>query len=398
MSPTTTLAGVCESVRYGYTASATSEAVGPRFLRITDIVPDVLDWSSTPYCEIDDDGKERFALAVDDIVVARTGATVGYAKLIRESVDAVFASYLVRFRVDSELAVPSFVGRLVESPIYKSFVRSRIGGAAQPNASAPVLGSFEFVLPSMRAQTRIVNVISPYDELIQSNRRRMTLLEDTARHLYREWFVRLRFPGREHTPITDGVPEGWQRRRINSLTSFLGRGIAPDYDDDADGLVVNQKCIRNGRLDLTLARKQSRDVMHDRQLQSGDVLVNSTGEGTLGRVAQVLVPMKSCTADSHVTIARPSREIGSHYLGQVLIELEPRFATMGRGATNQTELSPGQIGGVEVLLPSSQLRQAYEEQAVPLFRQVANLMEQCQKLEAARDLLLPRLVSGEIAT
>ncbi len=96
----TTLADVCESVRYGYTASASEDEIGPRFLRITDIVPDSLDWESVPYCAIDDEDRERCALAPGDIVVARTGATVGYAKLIREPVDAVFASYLVRFRVD----------------------------------------------------------------------------------------------------------------------------------------------------------------------------------------------------------------------------------------------------------------------------------------------------------
>jgi len=182
-----TLEDLCESVQYGYTASASFDPCGPRFLRITDIVPDSLDWESVPYCEIDDSDKERFALAVGDIVVARTGATVGYAKLIREPVDAVFASYLVRFRVDPEKADPTFVGRLVESHVYKSFVQSRIGGAAQPNASAPVLGSFEFPLPSMHAQTRIADILAIYDDLIENNRRRMALLEDAIRQLYREW-------------------------------------------------------------------------------------------------------------------------------------------------------------------------------------------------------------------
>ena len=149
-APLVAFADICESVRYGYTASASEEDVGPRFLRITDIVPDSIDWDSVPFCEIDDSDKERFALEAGDIVVARTGATVGYAKLIRDSVDAVFASYLVRFRVDEKQADPGFVGRLVESFIYKDFVKSRVGGAAQPNANAQVLGSFQFRLPLRR--------------------------------------------------------------------------------------------------------------------------------------------------------------------------------------------------------------------------------------------------------
>jgi type I restriction enzyme S subunit len=255
----------------------------------------------------------------------------------------------------------------------------------------------EIPLPPRPAQQRIGSILSAYDDLIENNRRRMTLLEEAARQLYREWFVRLRFPGHEHTPITNGVPEGWDRKLVAEQTTFLSRGIAPHYDDDAEGLVINQKCIRNARLDLSLARRQSREFKPDRQVQRGDVLVNSTGEGTLGRVAQVLGLIPNCTVDTHVTIVRPTREVGVHYFGQALLELEPRFSTMGRGATNQTELSRGQIGEVEIVLPSDPLLQQFEEFAAPIFGQVATLMEENQKLRAARDLLLPRLMSGEIA-
>ena len=229
----TTLRDLCESVRYGYTASASSERCGPHFLRITDIVPDSLDWRSVPFCEIKDDDKERFSLSVGDIVVARTGATVGYAKLIREQRDAVFASYLVRFRIDPEKAEPGFVGRIVESKLYRSFVRSRIGGAAQPNASAPVLGSFEFRLPSRREQVRISDVLSAYDDLIENNRRRIALLEEAARLLYREWFVHFRFPGHEHVKIINGLPEGWERRTLGDVVDVIKENVKPsDFEED----------------------------------------------------------------------------------------------------------------------------------------------------------------------
>jgi type I restriction enzyme, S subunit len=161
--------------------------------------------------------------------------------------------------------------------------------------------------------------------------------------------------------------------------------------------VINQKCIRNGQLDLSLSRHQSREFKQNLQVQQGDVLINSTGEGTIGRVAQVLESICSCTVDTHVTIVRPTEGVGVHYFGQALFEWEPRFSTMGRGATNQTELSRGQIGGVPILVPSISLMQQYEDVAMPSFRQVWILMQQNQKLRAARDLLLPRLMSGEIA-
>ena len=222
MTANKSLAEIAESVRYGYTASATNQPIGPRFLRITDIVPPQIDWDTVPYCAIDDAKKRRFSLTCGDIVVARTGATVGYAKLIRQcDLDAVFASYLVRIRIDPLKANPEYVGRIVESDVYKRFVMSRIGGAAQPNANAKVLSEFRLPIPMDSTQRRIAAILSTYDDLIENNRRRIQLLERAARLIYKEWFVRLRFPGHEWTTITDGAPEGWERRTLNSVATII---------------------------------------------------------------------------------------------------------------------------------------------------------------------------------
>ena len=141
------LAELCESIDYGYTASAELDEVGPKFLRITDIVPDVIDWTSVPYCPIEEDRLAKFRLVEGDIVIARTGATVGYAKrLHKRHPDAVFASYLVRLRLKPEID-SLMVGVFVESADYKSYVQSRVGGAAQPNANAKVLSAAEILVP-----------------------------------------------------------------------------------------------------------------------------------------------------------------------------------------------------------------------------------------------------------
>lgn len=260
-----------------------------------------------------------------------------------------------------------------------------------------VLANVEINVPKIDIQDRVVSMISTYDDLIENNRRRMALLEESARLLYREWFVRLRFPGYEHTRIVDGVPAGWERKTLSGLTSFLKRGITPTYDDEAEGLVINQKCIRDGRVNLDLARRQSKEVPLERLVQLGDVLVNSTGEGTLGRVAQLKTLITNCTVDTHVTIVRPKYDVARHYFGLAVMEWEPRFSTMGKGATNQTELSPTTIGETEIVMPSYTLLEQFELFAEPLYEQVTNLVNQNQKLRAARDLLLPRLMSGEIA-
>jgi len=270
------------------------------------------------------------------------------------------------------------------------------GDAAVPGLNRERALSLEISLPTINEQKKIANILSTFDELIENNLRRIALLEESARLLYREWFVHFRFLGYEHTQFIDDVPEGWVKKTLNELTSFLKRGITPDYDDDAKCLAVNQKCIRDGRLNLMLARRQSKEVKHERYLQFGDVLVNSTGEGTLGRVAQVKTHLNNCTVDTHVTIVRPKKEVGVHYFGQSIMEWESRFTRMGKGSTNQTELSPATIGETSILMPSNSLVERFELFATPIYEQITNLVAQNEKLVSARDLLLPRLMSGEI--
>jgi len=142
------LRDLCSSVDYGYTASAVGERVGPHFLRITDIVGPYIEWASVPYCQIDERKLEKFALEKGDLVVARTGATVGYAKRInRSDLKAVFASYLVRLKPRSR-SLSTLMGIFMQSDLYKQYVIANVGGAAQPNANAHVLSNAMILIPT----------------------------------------------------------------------------------------------------------------------------------------------------------------------------------------------------------------------------------------------------------
>ena len=270
-------------------------------------------------------------------------------------------------------------------------------GTTMLNLNTKILGGLKVPLFAPKKQDEIVEILSTYDDLIENNRRRIQLLEQAARLLYKEWFVHLRFPGHEHTQIIDGVPEGWERTTIAESASFISRGITPKYDDDAPGIVINQKCIRNRMVGLDFARRQSKQVPPAKIVQFGDVLINSTGAGTLGRVAQLLFEIEECTVDSHVTIVRPKEGVPVYYFGLHLTGLESYVATLGRGATNQTELSKDDIAAIEIVLPSSGSAQIFESIVAPSFRQIRVLSEQIERLIKARDLLLPKLMNGEVA-
>lgn len=309
-------------------------------------------------------------------------------------IDACFPDSVIGFTPDENKCDVRFIKYKFD--VVKHQYQRFSQGAAQDNLSLEKLLSLNLIVPPVETQRRIGDILSAYDDLIENNLRRIALLEESGRLLYKEWFVRLRFPGYEHTRFANGVPESWEKKTLSEVSSYINRGIAPHYDDEAHGIVINQKCIRNGMLDMSLARRQSREYPEVKQVQLGDVLINSTGEGTLGRVAQVKSTIANCTVDSHVTIVRPASRIPVHYFGMVLTSLEPRFSVMGRGATNQTELSRAAIAETPILIPDAPISMQFEEAAELTFSQITNLTAQNMKLKQARDRLLPRLMSGEI--
>jgi type I restriction enzyme S subunit len=170
---------MCESIDYGHTASAVAEPIGPKFLRITDIVPDTIDWPSVPYCPQPDRSPQKYRLLEGDIVVARTGATTGYAKrLNKRHPESIFASYLVRLRLKSEHS-NSMVGLLVESDDYKRFIRANLGGAAQPQANAQILSSKPVAIPPSKLQAEFSAIVEPWLDQKEILQIKNTILRQT---------------------------------------------------------------------------------------------------------------------------------------------------------------------------------------------------------------------------
>ena len=280
-------------------------------------------------------------------------------------------------------------------PALSKFQSASIGAATQ-YLTKSILDNFKVGVPHPNVQKRIADLLSSYEDLIENNRRRIALLEEAARLLYREWFVHFRFPGHEQVKIIERIPEGWEWRIIGDITAFLGRGISPSYDDEAEYLVVNQKCVRNRMLAMGPARRQKKEFKPEKALRCLDVLINSTGTGTLGRVAQCWFEPSNTTFDSHVTVARPIDAVDPYWFGYAMLELERVFEGMGDGATNQKELGWARIADTCLISPTHLLQRNFGSFASDTANQIQVLADQNDKLAQARDLLLPRLMNGEI--
>ena len=156
---------LCEKPQYGYTASATTEQIGPHLLRITDIQDGSVNWETVPYCECPK--PQKYILQKDDILFARTGATTGKSFLIEECPTTVFASYLIRLRVQ-KLVTPQYLYTFFQSPSYWEQISANTIGSAQPNCNATKLASVKVPIPSLEEQHRIVTYLDNFQEKISS--------------------------------------------------------------------------------------------------------------------------------------------------------------------------------------------------------------------------------------
>ena len=165
-------------MQYGYTETATTEPVGPKFLRITDIAQNYIDWNGVPYCPISEENHEKYVLSEGDVVVARTGATVGYAKMVGRNIpDSVFASFLVRIRpIDDEYRY--YFGLAITSSEFLDFVQTNAGGSAQPQANPPLLGEFELSIPNKQSLPEFNTKISSFLGVIESNETEISKLHE----------------------------------------------------------------------------------------------------------------------------------------------------------------------------------------------------------------------------
>ncbi len=283
-------------------------------------------------------------------------------------------------------------------------VRHQISGSASGTKvrhTAPErIGRVEVNLPPIQAQRTIAAALTAYDELMENNCRRMELLENAARLLYQEWFVRLRFPGHEHTRMTNGIAEGWERKRIGDIADCVGGGTpstsnAAFWDDGDITWVTPTDVTRNDHFVLLDAGKKITEA--GLQNSSSKLVpphaVLMTSRASVGFFA--MAGRTVCTNQGFISIV-PKDTVFSTFLLFQLSQRVEEIRAMGSGST-YPEVSRGKFREFEVVVPAGRLVVDFDDQATLILKQIRVLKQQNQKLRAARNLLLPRLMSGEIA-
>lgn len=253
---------------------------------------------------------------------------------------------------------------------------------------------FPVCLPKLPVQEQIADVLSAYDDLIENNRRRMALLEESARLLYREWFVRLRFPGHEHTRIVDGLPEDWQKSRLEAIADVNKASLSNSFDGEVE--YVDIASVTPGEIhETTIYAFRDAPSRARRIVEHGDIIWSCVRPNRRSH-AVIWNPGENLIVSTGFAVISPTKVPCSFlYFSTTTEAFAGYLENHARGAAYPAVVA-GDFERAEVVVPSRRLLNAFDEIVEPTFWQVHNLRLQNQKLKAARDLLLPRLMSGEI--
>jgi type I restriction enzyme, S subunit len=344
-----------------------------------------------------------------DMVFTQRG-TLGQVAIIPE--DGIYKEFVIsqsqmRATLDPEKADKHFYYYFFSSKSVVDTILNMTSSSGVPHINLGTLKDFEVPVPPLPIQQRIASILSSYDDMIENNRRRIGLLEQASRLLYREWFVHFRFPGHEMAKIADGLPEGWSIQLLADLCSE-GDGIQTgpfgsqlhqsDYTDSGVPVVM-PKDIKDNKVDCDgIARipESLADKLGRHRMLPGDTVYGRRGD--IGRRAYVGKRQTGFFCGTGCLRIRPDPEkVNPRYLFETLGSPATSgfIANQAKGST-MPNLSAGALKKVPVLCAPNALQLQFTNIIEPVFEAAEILDEQITRLTRARDLLLPRLMDGRI--
>ncbi|TDK58122.1 hypothetical protein E2K98_24710 [Bacillus salipaludis] len=388
-----TLKDISEEIQYGYTQSSSKKEIGPKFLRITDIQDNNVNWEETPYCEISDAETNKYKLFDGDIVVARTGATTGKSFLIKSPPESVFASYLIRIKPNKNLVLPRYLWTFMQSRSYWNQINTVSNGSTQPGVNASVLSKLKIPLPSLNIQKIIADVFTELEILIQKRKEVITKMDELVRSVFLEMF---------------GEPtanqHNFEKTNIETISSLVSSGSTPlggkkVYKSEGILFIRSQNVLMNriDYSDIVHIDDEVHKKMKRTWVKKNDVLINITG-ASIGRVAVYYGEDDNANVNQHVCIIRPKLnmlvpEFLSYFLSND--NYQKKILSQNAGATRQA-FNFKQIKDFEIYLPPFELQKEFSNIICEINIQKKHLENQLSKLEEYRQSILHHAFTGEL--
>jgi type I restriction enzyme, S subunit len=362
-------------------ATPTRRSEGPYFLNIASLKSGRLDLVESDHVSEEDFKRwtRRVVPHSGDLLFSYE-TRLGEAALMPEGIQACLGRRMALLRPDRAVVEPRFLLYLYLSPAFQETIaRHTIHGATVPRIGLATMPNWNVDLPPLSEQRAIAEVLGALDDKIAVNVRMRQLSSVLAHAVFNRAAV--------HGP----------RTTIRKITQLVTRGVAPKYTEPDGIVVLNQKCIRDQRIGLAPARHTTpSSAPLDRLLQRHDVLVNSTGQGTLGRAARWMHDIRA-TTDSHITIVRfDPALVDPVCAGFGVLQIEKQIEGLAEGSTGQTELRRDLLSGLKIAIPARATQASVGAELASLEKLTIVLDRESHELAQTRDELLPLLISGKI--
>uniref|UniRef100_UPI0025FD6F68 restriction endonuclease subunit S n=1 Tax=uncultured Haemophilus sp. TaxID=237779 RepID=UPI0025FD6F68 len=356
------------------------------------------------------DGQSSSKFCNGDTVFSRITPCLENRKIAKVSIDgeAAFGStefYI--FRAKKEKADERFTYYLTSSDaVVLPAINSMTGASGRQRADKRFIQRLKLNLPDLPTQEKIADVLSAYDDLIEANNHRIELLEQTAQELYKEWFVRLRFPGYENVKFTNGLPEGWSYVRFGKAIEIIDgdRGInypkQEEFYPEGDCLFLNAGNVTTKGFDFSACSyitKEKDAILRKGKLQHGDVVL--TTRGTVGNVAYLNKTMtfSEMRINSGMVILRNLGVVSPEYIYTALRhEYMQKLMTLYASGSAQPQLPIKDMKRMKVIKGDAKTMEQFTEISADIYNQISLLIMKNQTIAKQRDMLLPRLMSGKL--
>ena len=386
-----TLQDVCELIVDCPHTSAKDEGVGYPLIRTPNvgrgrlILTDVHRVSQDVY-------ERRVSRAVPrqgDLILARE-APAGNVAIVSPGIEVCLGQRTMLLRPDSSFVVPEYLNYYLNAPEQRDRMLRLANGATVSHINVADIRNMPVQLPSCGEQSKVAELLNVLDDKIDLNNRLndylLDLLKSSAKNLYLK----------HEKNIQEKLPSRWRWVSIGEIADMVCRGIAPKYSLESDEIILGQTCIRNNLVLTENGRSHAPKKLTDKWLRKYDLLINSTGVGSLGRTAQVWFEPSKLVVDSHVTIVRATDKKNALYLGSWAFEHERYIESLHTGSTGQTELPRDRVKAIRVVLPDAGTLDEFNAIAEPSVKMIVANQEENKRLIEIRDTLLPKLMSGEI--
>jgi type I restriction enzyme, S subunit len=396
---TATLEQICLKITDGAHSSPPSQPVGLPMASVKDMTRFGLNLNSARRIGHEDFSKlvrQGCMPELGDVLIAKDGATaLDTVCEIKKPVEVVLLSSIAIFRPDQGQITSSFLRYYLDAQPTRQYMKGAfISGAAIPRVVLTDFKRVQVYLPPLHQQLRIASILSAYDDLIENNIRRIAILEEMARRLYEEWFVRFHFPGHEQVRMVKSdlglIPEGWKITKLGDLFQFVGGAQPPKSEHIYEHLPGYIRFVQNrdysSSRHLTYICESKKNKVCDRL----DIMIDKYGEagktrfGVAGAYNVALAKILPNTAHY--------REWLRGFLSRD--EFRQYLASASQAAT-RASLNSAHFN-VPVAVPGDELLLQLEQQVVPMLKLILNYQDAIFNLRAQRDLLLPKLISGEI--